>query len=497
MTDRIRELRQQSLDAIPSISAERALLITRFYQDPEIQLLPIPVQRAKAFEYILRHKTICINPGELIVGERGPAPKATPTYPEICLHSLDDLDVLDTRPKVAYKVSDEVKEAYRDTIIPYWKGKSNRERIMGLMAPEWLEAYHAGVFTEFQEQRAPGHTVCGGKIYRKGMLDLINDIHEAQQSLDFQKNPEAQARQDELTAMEIAANALIMYANRHADALEQLASAPNFEYRQSNIDNRISEIHQLISICRRVPAHAPQTFHEALQYYWFVHVGVITEVNPWDSFNPGRLDQHLYPFYRKEMDEGTLTKEQAIELLQSFWIKFNNQPAPPKVGITALESNTYTDFALINVGGLRTDGSDGSNELSYLILDVIREMRILQPSSMVQLSHKNPDALVQKALGITKTGFGQPSYFNTDAIIRELVNQGKSPEDARNGGASGCVEAGAFGTEAYFLTGYFNLTKILEITLHNGIDPASGKLIGIKTGEPDSFQTFDSLFEAY
>ncbi|NOQ98161.1 MAG: formate C-acetyltransferase/glycerol dehydratase family glycyl radical enzyme, partial [Calditrichae bacterium] len=239
------------------------------------------------------------------------------------------------------------------------------------------------------------------------------------------------------------------------------------------------------------------TFREALQYYWFVHLGVITELNTWDSFNPGRLDQHLYPFYVKEIQSKTLTKQDARELLQAFWIKFNNQPAPPKVGVTAQESNTYTDFCLINIGGVKKDGSDAVNELSYLILDVIEEMRLLQPSSMVQVSKKNPDKFLKRVLKIVKTGFGQPSIFNTDAIIQELTRQGKSLIDARNGGASGCVEVGAFGKEAYILTGYFNLVKVLEIVLHNGTDPRTGKKIGIETGDPNRFENFDQLFEAY
>jgi formate C-acetyltransferase len=224
---------------------------------------------------------------------------------------------------------------------------------------------------------------------------------------------------------------------------------------------------------------------------------VITELNPWDSFNPGRLDQHLYPFYKKDLAAGTLTKESARELLCAFWIKFNNHPAPPKTGVTLKESNTYVDFALINLGGLKKDNTDAVNELTFLILDVIEEMRLLQPSSMVQLSKKNPDRYIKRALNIVKTGFGQPSIFNADTIVQELVRQGKTVEDAREGGASGCVEAGAFGREAYFLTGYFNLPKILEMALHNGIDPRTGKQVGPVTGNPTVFETFDDFLDAY
>ncbi len=205
----------------------------------------------------------------------------------------------------------------------------------------------------------------------------------------------------------------------------------------------------------------------------------------------------MLPFFEEGLANGSLNREKAEELLQCFWIKFNNQPAPPKVGVTAQESGTYTDFTLINTGGVKPDGSDAVNEVTYLILDVIEDMRLLQPSSCLQISNKNPDRFIQRAAKIIQTGFGQPSLFNTDMIIQELTRQGKSLVDARNGGASGCVEAGAFGKEAYILTGYLNLVKIFEITLNNGIDPLSGKRLGPDTGFADEFKTFDELFNAF
>ena len=183
--------------------------------------------------------------------------------------------------------------------------------------------------------------------------------------------------------------------------------------------------------------------------------------------------------------------------MESFWIKFHNQPAPPKVGVTAQESNTYTDFCLINLGGLTPDGEDGVNELTYLLLDVIEEMRLLQPSSMIQVSKKNPDQFLRRTLNITKTGFGQPSIFNTDAIIQEMLRAGKSLVDARNGGASGCVETGAFGKESYILTGYFNIPKVLEITLHNGVDIRTGKKIGIGLGNLSNYNEYSELIDVF
>ena len=490
INDRIRNLRRQSVEAQASLSPERALLITALLQSGRLEGEAVPIQRARIFSHILENKHIAIHPGELIVGERGPAPKATPTYPEICLHSLDDLALLNDRPKVPYTSDEDMRRAYKEDIIPFWQGRTLRDRMFAQLPERWKTAYRAGVFTEFQEQRSPGHTVLGDKIYRKGFLDLKREIAEAQAALDFYNDPHALDKREQLQAMDMAADALITFARRHARELTRLAA-------EATDPERAEELRAMAAICRKVPAHKPDTFWEALQYYWFVHVGVITELNPWDAFNPGRLDQHLYPFFRREIDNGTLTENRARELLQAFWIKFNNHPAPPKVGVTARESNTYVDFALINTGGLTPDGADAVNDLSYLILDVVEEMRLLQPSAMVQISKKNPDRFLKRALHIVKTGFGQPSIFNTDAIVQELVRQGKSLADARCGGASGCVESGAFGRECYILTGYFNLPKILELALNDGVDPLSGDRIGPSTGTAGDFTCFEDLFAAF
>ncbi len=490
MNERIQRLRTSSLETQPILSAERADLVTQFYQGGIAQKASIPVQRVLTFKYLLENKSIYIGKDELIVGERGPSPKATPSYPEVCIHSMEDLHLIDSREKVSFSVDDETRNIYKNRVIPFWLGKSIREKIFANMSPEWLDAYGAGVFTEFQEQRSPGHTVLGNKIYSQGLKDIKAEIKTTLKNIDYFDDPKALDKQEQLQAMIIAAEALIVFSRRHADKLKALAANEKDAKRKT-------ELLQMADICKRVPAQAPRTFWEALQYYWFVHVGVITELNPWDSFNPGRLDQHLYPFYKKDLAAGTLTKESARELLCAFWIKFNNHPAPPKTGVTLKESNTYVDFALINLGGLKKDNTDAVNELTFLILDVIEEMRLLQPSSMVQLSKKNPDRYIKRALKIVTTGFGQPSIFNADTIVQELVRQGKTVEDAREGGASGCVEAGAFGREAYFLTGYFNLPKILEMTLHNGIDPRTGKQIGPVTGNPSGLKNFDEILDAY
>jgi len=488
MTERVARLRRSSLDTKPWLSMERAALMTRFYR--ECGPMSPPVQRACALRYIYEHRTLHIGRDELIVGERGPGPKGTPTYPELCCHSMEDLEILHTRDKISYRVDEEARRIHREEIRPYWAGYSMRDRIFSEMLPEWKDAYEAGIFTEFMEQRAPGHTVLGNVIYRKGLLDLKREVEASLAKLDFFDDPEAWDKQQELKGMAIAADAVILFAGRHAELAAQMAATEPDPRRKA-------ELEKIAAVCRHVPAHAPRDFHEALQAYWFTHLSVITELNTWDSFCPGHLDQHLWPFYQRGLEHGTLTRDTAQELLQCFWVKFNNQQAPPKVGVTAAESGTYTDFCNINTGGLTSDGSSAVNDLTYLILDVIDEMRLLQPSSNLQLSKKNPDRFLKRGLEIVRKGWGQPSIFNADMVVEELLRQGKSIEDARAGGTSGCVETGAFGKEAYILTGYFNVPKVLEIALNNGQDPRTGKKIGIETGDPTSFAGYDELLGAF
>jgi formate C-acetyltransferase len=487
LSERVERLRRESLSGRPSISTERAELLTRFYRANEGRYSQ-PVLRARAFLHLCTHKTIHIGEGELIVGERGPVPLATPTYPEINCHTIEDLEILDSRAKTSYSVDADVLAAYADEIIPFWTGRTLRDRAFALLPEEWHRAYEAGIFTEFMEQRAPGHTVADGKIYELGMLDLQARIHEARRDLDPVGDPGAIDRAEQLEAMEIAAEAAVVFARRHAELARELAHATSDPVRRG-------ELERIAANCDRVPARPPRDLWEALQAYWFCHLGVITELNGWDSFNPGHLDQHLFPFYRHEIAAGTLTREWTKELLHCFWVKFNNQPAPSKVGVTAAESGTYTDFANITLGGLTVDGRDGVNELSYLLLEVIDEMHILQPSNNLQLSHLSPDSFLRAAAGVIAKGYGFPSIFNADAVVEELVRQGKSVEDARQGGTSGCVEAGAFGKEAYILTGYFNLVKILELTLNDGVDPHTGRALGLALGR--SFASFDDLFQAW
>ena len=296
MTSRTETLRNRSLEALPTISAERAVLLTEFYAAHEGKY-SVPMMRALAFRHLFEHQTIYLGEDELIVGERGPAPKLVPTFPELTCHSLEDLRILNSRPKTWYRVPDSVLADYERTVIPYWRGRTLRDKLFAALPPEWHAAYEAGLFTEFMEQRAPGHTVLDDKIYRRGLVDFQHDIDAALASLNVTHDPQAWEQREELQAMRIACDAVMRFAERHAELAEQQASAePRAERRR--------ELERIAAVCRHVPAHAPRDFWEALQAYWFCHLAVITELNGWDAFNPGHLDQHLLPFYEVGLADG-------------------------------------------------------------------------------------------------------------------------------------------------------------------------------------------------
>ena len=489
MNERIQKLRQISVTTPVHIDLERAKIETDFYRENDGKY-SIPVMRAMTLKEYFSKKTLYLGDGELIVGEKGKDPQASPTFPELCCHSEEDMIVMSERDLVSFKTTEEDRKLQREEIIPYWTGRSMREKLLSKMTPEWHDCYEAGMFTEFMEQRGPGHTCGGEQVFTTGYMDYKGKIKKTMDALDYINDPEALDKAEELKAMDIACDAVIILGERyHKLALEMAEKEEN--------ETRKAELLQIAANLEVVPAHKPQTYWQAIQLYWFTHLAVTTELNPWDAFSPGRLDQHLYPYYQKDVADGILDDEKAKELLECLWVKFYNQPAPVKVGITLKESATYTDFANINTGGVTPDGRNGVNEVSYLILDCMDEMRLVQPNSNVTISKKTPAKFLKRACEISREGWGQPAFYNTEAQIAELLNAGKSLPDARRGGSSGCVETGAWGSEAYILTGYLNIPKIFQLTLFNGYDEYSKKQLGLQLGYAKDFKTFDELWAAF
>lgn len=489
MTPRIQRLREKSFSTKPSISIERAILETEFYKE-NAGKYSLPVLRAMCFKHLCQYKTLYIGDDELIVGERGPAPKAVPTFPELTCHTAEDLHTLNNRAMTNYRVADADIKAYEEKVIPYWEGRSMRDRIFSNLPENWRLAYEAGLFTEFMEQRAPGHTVLDGTIYEMGMIDFKKKIADRIAELEFLTDASAVDQREALQSMDISCDAAIIFAERHADLAEKMASTEEDPERKE-------ELLKIAEVCRYVPANKPRNTHEAIQMYWFVHLGTITELNGWDAMSPGHIDHHLFPFYEKDVAAGIIDRAQAKELISCLWIKINNHTAPPKVGVTAKESGTYNDFTQVNIGGLKPDGNDGSNEISYIVLEVTDDLHLLQPQPSLHLSTQTPENLLMATSEVIRKGYGYPSVFNSDGCVLQQVRVGKTVEDAREGGTSGCIETGAFGKEAYVLTGYLNVPKILEVTLNNGVDPLTGKLVGLQTGEVSSLDSFEALYDAF
>lgn len=489
MNERIRKLREISVNTPVHIDLERAKIETDFYK-ANAGKYSVPVMRAMTLKEYFSKKTLYLGAGELIVGEKGKDPQASPTFPELCCHSEEDMVVMSERELVSFRTTEEDRRLQKEEIIPYWTGRSMREMLLSRMTDQWHDCYEAGMFTEFMEQRGPGHTCGGEQVFTTGYMDYKEKIKKTVDALDYLHDPEALDKCEELKAMDIACDAVLILGRRYHELVLEAA-------KKETDSTRKSELLQIADNLEVVPAHKPRTYWQAIQLYWFTHLAVTTELNPWDAFSPGRLDQHLYPYYKKDVEDGVLDDRKALELLECLWVKFYNQPAPVKVGVTLKESATYTDFANINTGGVTPDGRNGVNEVSYLILDCMDEMKLVQPNSNVTISKKTPARFLKRACEISREGWGQPAFYNTEAQIMELVNAGKTLADARRGGSSGCVETGAWGSEAYILTGYLNLPKIFQLTLFNGYDRYSEKQIGLPLGEAKDFQTFDELWGAF
>lgn len=489
MNERIQRLREQSVTTPVHIDLERAKIETDFYKENDGKY-SVPVMRAMTLKEYFSKKTLYFGDDELILGEKGKNPQASPTFPELCCHSEEDMKVMSERKLVSFHTTEEDCKLQAAEIIPFWKGRTIREKLLSRMTPEWHDCYEAGIFTEFMEQRGPGHTCGGEQVFTTGYLDYKEKIKKTMDALDWMNDPEASDKMEELKAMDICCDAVIILGERYHEMAVEKAAAETDPKRKA-------ELEQIAKNLEVVPAHKPQTFWQAIQLYWFTHLAVTTELNPWDAFSPGRLDQHLNPYYEADVEAGILDDEHALELLECLWVKFYNQPAPVKVGITLKESATYTDFANINTGGVTPEGKNGVNNVSYLILDCMDEMKLVQPNSNVTISKKTPQKFLKRACEISRKGWGQPAFYNTEAQITELINAGKSLEDARRGGSSGCVETGAWGNEAYILTGYMNIPKIFQLTLFNGFDEYSGKQLGLQLGYAKDFKTFDELWTAF
>lgn len=473
--------------ARPEVFAERAILVTEAYARSEGQ--PSLLRRAEALEEILKHTTVLIRDGELIVGCKTPAILGSPLYPEVACDWVEqELDTIALREESPFKVSDESKTALRADVFDYWRGKQVYNRIMDALPVEVLRATEEGLFFHYYLNRTIGHiTVDYERVLQKGFLGLKTEVEEEYEKIDYEE-PGSLKKIYLLQAMSRGCDAAILFAKRYAQEAERLAALESDPIRKT-------ELKDIAEICQRVPAQPARNFHEALQSFFFVHLILNLETNSY-AIGPGRFDQYIYPYYQADIASGRISRQQAWELLACLWIKLNELTVV-KEGGTAKASNTYNDFQNLNLAGQTTDGRDASNDLSFLCLEVTAALHLPQPQVSVLISDKTPEQFLAKACEVASLGFGMPAFFNEDEKTQALLHKGRTLEDARLGCINGCVELVVQGKDMMASSGYFNMPKCLELALNDGVNPMTGAQLGPKTGSLDELTSFERFMDAF
>ncbi len=490
-TERVRRLRARLLDTTPSLCAERGLLITEAYQ--KYQADPPVLRRAKALAHILANMTITIAPDEIIVGNQASAPRAAPLFPEYLVDFLaDEIDDFPRRRADVFEVSPEVRASILQDIVPAWRGKTLNDRVMAIMPEDVAAAQKAGVISgRGNITSGDGHIIMDiERVLAVGLEGVIAEAEAALANLspyeaaEFKKRPFLQGAI-------IALRAAIDFARRFAAEAERQAGQPSLT------PERRLELQTIAATCRRVPAQPPRTFQEAVQSAYFVHLISQIESNG-HSFSLGRFDQYVYPYYQTDLQAGRISRAQALEMLELLWLKlFSIIKVRPwdhtRFGIG------YPTYQNVTIGGQTPNGQDATNDISYMVLETIRNVRLTQPNVSARLHTGTPDRFLLECAKTIKLGFGMPAIKNDEIIIPALLEKGVSPADAYNYAIVGCIEAAAPGKWGYRVTGmsFLNVLKILEITLNNGVDPRTGLQLLPGRGELTAFNTFEELYRAF
>ena len=487
MSGRIARLRESFLAARPEVFAERAILLTEAYRDNSMD--PPELQRAKALAHVLQNTDIRIRPGELIVGSKVPMAKGSPIYPEFNIQWLEqELETLAGREETPFHVSEETKKELIQYVIPYWKGKTVYDYLVKKVPRKAMAAAGEGLFFHYYIDRSIGHiSVNYEKVLRSGLRGLKAQIMQQQDLLS--KTQKDYTRKGVFyDALLIVADAAIAFSHRYADLAYKEAAACDDPVRRA-------ELEHIAAICQRVPEYPAETFHEALQSFWFVHLILNLESNSY-AISPGRFCQYIFPYYENDEKSGIHDVSGAQELINCLWIKFNEMTVV-KAGATAKASNTYVDFQNLNIGGITADGRDGTNAVSYFCLNALEALKLPQPQVSCLISSKTEKSFLLRAAEVIRSGTGMPAMFNDDVKVISLMAGGKSLSDARRGGVNGCVEINAQGCDNMASTGYVNLAKCLELALNDGVSMTSGRRLGPRTGRVESFSSIDQIVDAF
>ncbi len=485
-TDRIPKLVEHLFKKMPEIESARAVLLTESYRATEGQ--PIVTRRAKAFAHILDHIPIIIRENELVVGSTTIAPRGCQTYPEFSWEWLEaEFDTVEHRKADPFYISEQTKKELRE-VHPYWKGKTTSELATSYMAPETLKAIEHNYFTPGNYfYNGVGHvTVQYEKVLAIGYEGIIA---EAQGYLDECKPGDADyaARSRFLQAVIISCEAVIRYAERYAALAKEMAAKESDSVRQK-------ELLQIAANCSKVPRKGATSFWEACQSFWFVQQLLQIESSG-HSISPGRFDQYMYPYYKKDLDNGTITREAAQELIDCIWVKLNDLNKC-RDAVSAEGFAGYSLFQNLIVGGQDKDGQDVTNDLSFMCISASAHVFLPQPSLSIRVWNGSPHALLVKAASLTRTGIGFPAYYNDEVIIPSLMSRGLTLEDAREYNIIGCVEPQKAGkTEGWHDAAFFNMCRPLETVFESGYD--KGELVGVKTRPVEEMTSFDEFYDAY
>lgn len=490
-TKRVQGLRKMYFSQpMPYLCHEKALATTNVYRETEGE--PTVLRRAKSFKRTCETKTILIQDDELIVGTAGYRPRSALVSPEVSWDWLkDELDRVSERKQDPYMATDETKRILKEEVFPYWQGKSVYEYFLEHV-PEATKrvVVNTGITDVLIKSQsgsgefAPGHE---NIILPKGYRGIMKEAEDHIRRLDPSKESDRR-KIDFLKGVCICCESIILLGQRYADEARRMAKIEKSPQRRD-------ELLKIAEICEWVPGNPPRTFHEALQMILFTQIGIYIENNT-NGVSPGPFDQYMYPYYKRDIDEGRMTKAEALELIECLWIKLSE--------ITWLHSEQdakfyagYLPYQNICVGGMTIDGKDRTNEVSYLCLQATKNIRMIQPSLSVRIHKNTPDEFLDSVCELIKVGTGFPAVFNEHILVKMLLNKGVGPEDAHNGMIVGCVEPNVGGKMSQWSDGgHYNFGSGVEFALSNGYHHVTKQYLGLRTGDPLKFDTFDKLVDA-
>jgi len=490
MTERVIKLREEVVHAKPILCSERALLVTESYKETES--LPAPIRRALAFKKILDNMTLIIWDGELIVGNHGSnGRRSAPVFPEFSISWLEDEidEKLETRTQDTFDVPQKVKDDLK-SIFPYWRGKTVYDKYRAILPEDAKKARDAYIFTrDLFERFGYGHTAYDiPKLLKVGLKGIKEEINEKIKHLDLTTS-EGLDKKIFYEAALICCDAVINYSKRYARVALDLAAKEENPVRKK-------ELEKIADVCGWIPENPARDIWDAIQVVQFMQLLIQIETNG-DSVSPGRLDQYLYPYYKKDLEEGRYTREQIQELLDCLWIKFNEI-----VKVQDSESvHIHPGFPLtpnLTIGGLTPEGEDATNELSFLMLNSQEHIRLTNPQFTVRIHKDTPNEFKLRAAEVIKLGTGMPALFGDERCIEALHKKYPDiPMDRiRDYRIVGCVELAPRGFQGRITGGWFNVARVVDLALNNGVDRLTGEQLGPKTGEPEDFKDFNDVLEA-